>query len=101
MTPFSLLVANKTELRKAKGIQKILRMLEIEDPDVRKNIAFALSIVLEDCKNSGNVYLPQKKELKKKADVFTLSSCCPHRIPQSWRTTPFGESIWKRISGDC
>jgi hypothetical protein len=43
-------VANKADIRKAGGMKMLVKLLESSDPDVKKNAALALSIILEDCK---------------------------------------------------
>lgn len=47
---FSNLVGNKSLIRKLGGIGALVNLLESTDPDVKKNVALALAIVLEDCK---------------------------------------------------
>lgn len=49
------LVANKTLIRKCGGIKALVNLLESPDPDVKKNVAYALASVLEDCMAIHNI----------------------------------------------
>jgi hypothetical protein len=43
-------VATKALIRKCGGIKALVLLLDSPDPDVKKNVALAISSVLEDCK---------------------------------------------------
>ncbi|KAJ3162947.1 Armadillo repeat-containing protein 3, partial [Irineochytrium annulatum] len=43
--------SNKSEIRRAGGIKSMVKLLESPDPDVKKNVGLALSIILEDCES--------------------------------------------------
>ncbi|KAJ3115661.1 hypothetical protein HDU96_000279 [Phlyctochytrium bullatum] len=49
-------VANKSDIRKSGGVKSLVRLLESNDPDVKKNAALAISILLEDCKSNNNTF---------------------------------------------
>ncbi|KAJ3068833.1 Armadillo repeat-containing protein 3 [Rhizoclosmatium hyalinum] len=42
--------ALKADIRKAGGVKALVKLLPSTDPDVKKNVALALSSLLEDCK---------------------------------------------------
>ena len=44
------LVANNADFRKAGGLPKLVKLLSDSDADVQKNAAYAISIILSDCK---------------------------------------------------
>jgi hypothetical protein len=46
-----IIVGNKADIRKAGGMKALVRLLDSQDPDVKKNVAYALSTILEDCKS--------------------------------------------------
>lgn len=43
--------ASKVDIRKAGGMKALVTLLESADPDVKKNVAMALSVLLDDCKD--------------------------------------------------
>ena len=43
-------VSSKVEIKKLGGVAALIKLLDLPDPDVKKNASIAISSLLEDCK---------------------------------------------------
>ncbi|KAJ3109817.1 Armadillo repeat-containing protein 3 [Phlyctochytrium planicorne] len=69
--------SNKSEIRKAGGVKALVKLLESADPDVKKNSALAISVLLEDCEDVNGAQLTLILIVTNRSEIRYVNGLAP------------------------